>query len=165
MRVRLIIALFRWAERIKASRPPDVVIGGEENPYLLRWHILPQNNLFNIYLHEFRRSDDDRALHDHKYPNLSILLDGMYLEHRIRAGGIHTRELCCPGTLKARRGSTAHRVELVPHPVTGDPVRCTTLFLTSFKTREWGFHCPHGWRHWTEFCADNNYGRVGKGCN
>ena len=46
--------------------------------------------MFNLYLHEFSRSDDDRALHDHPWLfNLSVLLSGTYVEHTIDAGGIH----------------------------------------------------------------------------
>lgn len=45
--------------------PCDFTIGGHERPYLLRWFIIPRNRFFNIYLHKFLRSDDDRALLDH----------------------------------------------------------------------------------------------------
>jgi hypothetical protein len=62
------------------ARAPDVIIGGHDNPYLLRWFIIPRNPIFNIYLHQFLRSDDDRALHDHPWPWCSILLRGSYAE-------------------------------------------------------------------------------------
>ena len=52
-----------WAADLSASRPPDRIIGGKDNPYLLRWHVVPRNPQQNIYLHHFLRSDDDRALH------------------------------------------------------------------------------------------------------
>src|SRR3546814_8204117 len=42
-------------------RKPDITIGGEDNPYLRRWYIIPRNRWFNVYLHEFLRDDDDRA--------------------------------------------------------------------------------------------------------
>ncbi len=42
-------------------RKPDFIIGGPENPYLLRWYLIPQNRFFNVYLHKILRSDDDRA--------------------------------------------------------------------------------------------------------
>lgn len=69
-------ALIARAER----RLPDFVIGGHDNPYLLRWHLIPRNAVFNIYLHKFLRDDDDRALHDHPWPWCSILLRGEYAE-------------------------------------------------------------------------------------
>lgn len=64
------------------KRPPDFVVGEPENPYLLRWYIIPKNRFFNIYLHKFCRSDDDRALHNHPWAwNLSIIIKGSYIEH------------------------------------------------------------------------------------
>lgn len=136
-------------------RNPDFVIGDVHDPYLLRWFVIPRNRWFNIYLHLFLRSDDDRALHDHPWVNLSVLLSGHYLEHL--PGGIvkHRRR----GQIVLRRASCAHRVELINGPV-------WTLFLTGPKVRSWGFHCPKGWRHWREFTNTADDGAtVGKGCD
>src|ERR1700684_1178987 len=60
---------------------PHFVIGDPKNPYMLRWYILPRNPLFNVYLHKFlRNDDDDRALHDHPWPSLSLLVKGWVVE-------------------------------------------------------------------------------------
>jgi hypothetical protein len=141
-------------------RPPDVVIGGRERPYLLRWFVIPRNRVFNIYLHRFLRSDDDRALHDHPWWNLSILIDGSYTEHRIAAGGVHEKVVLHAGDSRLRlSGRIAHRVELHDGP-------CTTLFITGPRYREWGFHCPdEGWIHWERFTASDDRGSTGKGCD
>ena len=56
-------AILRWAR----NREPDFIIGGHEAPYLRRHWLIPRNRFFNIYVHEFLRSDDDRALHDHPW--------------------------------------------------------------------------------------------------
>jgi hypothetical protein len=61
---------------------PDFIIGGTENPYLLRWWVIPRNRWFNIYPHHMLRDDDPRALHDHPWWNVSIVLKGGYMEHR-----------------------------------------------------------------------------------
>ena len=59
---------------------PHMVIGGAEDPYLLRWYLIPRNPFVNVYLHKFLRSDDDRALHlvsaDHadRIPAVAALL-------------------------------------------------------------------------------------------
>lgn len=145
--------------RVVARRPPDVVIGGEADPYLLRWHILPRNRWFNVYLHRFVRSDDDRALHDHPAANLSWLLDGSYVEHTIRAGGTHVRTPRKAGDWKGRFAKSAHRVELDNGP-------CWTLFLTGPRTRNWGFFCKDRWVPWQEFTAakDGKPGEIGRGC-
>jgi hypothetical protein len=138
---------------------PDVVIGGHDNPYMFRWHLIPRNPLFNIYLHQFMRSDDDRALHDHPWSNIGILLEGTYTEHRIEQGGIHTRTIREAGDIVVRpSGRMAHRIEL-------HAGRCVTLFITGPRYRSWGFHCPEaGWVHWRDFTAADDPGAIGRGC-
>src|SRR3546814_4215417 len=66
--------------RIVDRRPPNFVIGGQQDPYMRRWWVIPRNRFINIYLHQVLRPDDDRALHDHPWINLSIILDGGYWE-------------------------------------------------------------------------------------
>lgn len=144
------------------SRPPNFLIGGDEDPYLLRWYVIPRNRIFNIYLHYFARSDDDRALHDHPWWNLSILLEGTYTEHTIDQGGVNVRTVRKAGDLKFRGAKHAHRIELTDGP-------CWTLFVTGPKFREWGFHCPAGWRPWQDFVkpgtgSGTGHSSVGRGC-
>ena len=69
-----------------SRRAPDFQIGGSVNPYCNRWWVIPRNRWFNIYLHEFVRDDDDRALHDHPWWNISIVLRGGYGVYRSRLG-------------------------------------------------------------------------------
>ena len=131
--------MITWPKWMRGSLAPDFVVGLPEAPYLLRWYIVPRNPWFGIYLHKFVRSDYDRALHDHPKDNISIILRGQYLEHF----KTHTR-LRRAGHIIARRAETAHRVELMY----GQP--CWSLFLTGRERRQWGFHCPSGWRHWKD---------------
>lgn len=168
----LIKLLQRLATRI-SRRPPDFVIGGEARPYLLRWYVIPRNPVFNVYLHCFKRSDDDRALHDHPWANCSILLHGSYTEHTIAAGGVHRREVLRAGAVRLRcTGRIAHRVELHDDvidmggeaPPVIAPQPCWTLFITGPRYREWGFHCERGWIHWQRFTAADDPGAIGKGC-
>ncbi|MCB1886271.1 MAG: hypothetical protein KDH20_01580 [Rhodocyclaceae bacterium] len=139
-----------------SRRPPDVVIGGHQRPYLLRWHVIPRNRRFNVYLHRFMRSDDDRALHDHPWWNVSILLRGRYLEHT--PGSVVERRAGRLSGFAARRAEAAHRIELIDGPV-------WTLFVTGPRVREWGFWCPQGWRHWKIFTSEHDSGEVGRGCD
>lgn len=157
-------------------RPPDFIIGTADNPYLLRWHLIPRNRWCNIYLHKFLRSDDDRALHDHPWPSCSIILKGGYVEHLPDGHAKH----CKAGCITFRKAHQAHRVELLTdwwnshliHLKTlkfTRPYRpCWTLFITGPKVRQWGFHCPKGWRHWREFCdvptGEARGDEIGKGC-
>jgi hypothetical protein len=140
------------------SRKADAVIGDGATPYLLRWYLIPRNKVFNVYLHLFLRSDDDRALHDHPWWNMSVLLYGEYWEHTIAAGGINKRVRRSAGDWKLRWARDAHRIEV--------KAPCYTLFITGPRIREWGFHCPKkGWVLWTDFVRKDDIGKIGKGCD
>lgn len=177
------IADFLWPvlARIAARRAPDFLIGGAENPYLRRWWLIPRNPVFNIYLHHFCRSDDDRALHDHPWWNASLLLSGSYIEwFNAPPGSLHgiaeydtegywTGRYFWPryrhaGDLVLRGARAAHRIEL-PRDESGKEMPVWTLFITGPRIREWGFLCPRGWRRWQDFTAPFDSGQIGRGCD
>jgi hypothetical protein len=58
------------------TRKPDMVIGDPARPYLLRWYIWRSKRFGSCYLHKFLRDDDDRALHDHPWWFVSLILIG-----------------------------------------------------------------------------------------
>jgi hypothetical protein len=148
------ILLWMLWRGVADRRDPSFVIGGRD-VYLRRWHVVPKNRWLNIYLHQFLRSDDDRALHDHPWWNVSILLRGAYLEHTEEAPPVLRRA----GQIAARPADRAHRVELI------ERLPVWTLFVTGPKRREWGFLCPRGWRHWRDFTSASDGGAtVGRGC-
>lgn len=140
-------ALFALARR----REPDQNIGPG---YLHRWHLLPRNPLFNIYLHRFLRSDDARALHDHPWMSLSYCLSGVLLEHLPGERNRYVRQ----GTWAWRWPRSAHRLDLTTP-------EAWTLFVTGPRVREWGFYCPQGWRHWRDFCPPDDPNSIGRGCD
>lgn len=142
--------LQRWAEHLMASRRPDQVIGDD---YLLRWWVVPRNPFCNVYLHDIRRSDNDRALHDHPWANTSLVITGGYVEHT--PDGTFTRRA---GDTIARPATARHRLEIIPG------TRAITLFVTGPKVREWGFWCGHGWVHCLDFVDPHDTGKVGRGC-
>lgn len=182
--------------RTVAARPPDFIVGGTENPYLLRWYLTPWRRwhaqarnathptistrlkgwlglvLPSVYLHCFRRDDDDRALHDHPWPWCSILLRNGYIEHTIAAGGIHRRTERQAPSIRIAGPRRAHRIELLPDTAnpanafeTWPRIECWTLFITGPRVRQWGFHCPEqGWVHWKKFTAADDPGAIGPGC-
>jgi DNA-binding transcriptional LysR family regulator len=154
--------ILTWAR----NREPDFVIGGHDHPYLRRHWLIPRNRFFNVYVHEFLRSDDDRALHDHPWLfNCSVLLDGEYIEHTIREGGVGVASRRVAGDWKFRWGRAPHRVELIGLRGLGMPLfPCWTVFITGPVVRVWGFHCSHRWIPWREFVDDRDAGRIGKGC-
>lgn len=151
-------------------RPPDFLIGGLERPYIRRWYVIPRNRWLNLYLHHILRSDDDRALHDHPWANVSILLNGSYVEVMpdfACAPTPHTRIAEIPtfsrvrrrGSIVFRKPTQCHRLEI--HERGG----AWSLFITGPKVREWGFHCEHGFRHWLDFVSPSDRGAIGRGCD
>ena len=156
-------------KRVAQRRVPDHVIGSIDDPYLLRWYVIPRNPVFNIYFHRFMRSDDDRALHDHPWWNLSWVLHGKYFEYRPvdpkRPAGQSYSVLRRPGALVFRRAKDAHRVALISGPG-GREWPAWTLFITGPKIRAWGFWCPGGWRHWKRYTEETRPGvsEIGAGC-
>lgn len=157
------------------GRKPDFIIGQPQDPYLLRWWIIPKNRFFNVYLHKFMRSDDDRALHDHPWLfNISVLLKGTYFEHKPGSRKIR-REAGTFSGFTFRWGKAPHRVELLKWHFRSVQVMkeleqpVWTLFITGPKVREWGFYCPKGWRHWRNFVSlregEAKGNEVGRGCD
>lgn len=151
-------------------RPPDLTIGPRDNPQTHRWHIeLPQwlqRRGFRLNLHRWYRSDDDRALHDHRGDSLSIVLWGGYREVTSHAWEPRKARWYGPGSVIWRKGETPHRIELK----TGHgPV--WSLWLRWPFRREWGFWCPKGWKAYPDYISERNYmipgstSTVGKGCN
>lgn len=138
-----------WAVATMA-RTPDFVIG---NDYLLRWWVIPRNEWSNVYLHDIRKSDDDRALHDHPWPNTSFLIFGSYIEHTPDGSFIRRT-----GDVVMRPAEALHRLEVIP----GE--RAISLFVTGPKQREWGFACPQGWVHWRDFTNPEDSSQTGRGC-
>lgn len=151
-------SLWQWLSVLLSGRP-HFYIGGNERPYMLRWYLIPRNAWMNVYLHKFMRDDDDRALHDHPWWFVSVMLWGSYLEWRpdqLHAGAIRPR----------RRGwlSAVFRFAEDRHRVTLDRGPCWTLVITGPKSREWGFWCPQGFVHWKNFVDPTDQGLVGPGC-
>ena len=133
---RLILTI---VQRIMRSREPDEIIGDGPVIYMRRWYAIPRNRFLNVYLHRFTRSDDDRVLHDHPWASLSLLLRGALLEHTAEG-----ERPVFPGEWRYRPAAQAHRIDLVSKDA-------VTIFITGPKTREWGFHCPDGWKHHEDF--------------
>lgn len=148
-------------------RKPDLIIGPAHDPYLLRWHIF---RLFGwqLALHKMLRDDDDRALHDHRADNLSIVLRGGY--HEITPAPLVNPS--APQWVVSRwrgPGSVIFRKAELPHRLVRGPRVSWSLWLRWPARREWGFYCPKGWRHWREFCGEDysagGVSTIGKGCD
>ena len=160
--------MITWFLRL-ISGEAHFYIGGTTHPYMKRWFLIPRNRWLNIYLHKFIRDDDDRALHDHPWWFISLMIWGSYFEwtqeHTIWPSErlkIHAVELV---KHRRRAWSIAFRHAEARHRVTLDNGKpCWTLVVTGRKVREWGFWCPRGFVVWDEFCKPGNKGEIGKGC-
>ncbi len=144
-----IAAMQAWARTVM-ERAPDFVIGDD---YLRRWWVIPRNPWVNVYLHDIRKSDDDRAFHDHPWMNSSFLIAGRYIEHT--PDGRFER---AAGDYVIRGAQQLHRLEVRPGET------AISLFITGPKVREWGFDCPQGWVNWRDFTNELDPGQVGRGC-
>lgn len=129
-------------------RPPDEIIGEQ---YMRRWHLRRQPDHYNLYLHRYDGSDDDRALHDHPWKSIGIVLWGNLAE--VTPNG---ESRLWPLIPKFRSATYSHRIILKSKTA-------YTLFFTFPKIREWGFHCSNGWVHWREF-TDASGKQTGPGC-
>lgn len=134
-----------WLQRLLSGHPHQI-IGSDDDPYMLRWYVIPRNPLLNVYLHKFMRSDDDRALHDHPWWFVSLMLWGSYTE--VTDAGRARRTAPEPWRLffgdrpvVFRAAEWRHRVELLGHGWRDHESPCWTLIVTGPRRRTWGFWC------------------------
>lgn len=161
--------LARWLlgqiRKRMGDRKPDFIIGNPEDPYLVRWWIA-KNIFFSIYFHVILKDDDDRALHDHPWPSLSLCLDGTVGEYYANPTSkqFNGKDLQVfyrshnQGDWVYRPATLAHRL------IVFQGIGAITLFMTGPRIRKWGFWCPHSWRFWRDFVDGTNKGQVGRGC-
>lgn len=136
----------------RVCKGPDLDIGPG---YMHRWHVIPRNRWFNVYVHKIMKDDDDRALHDHPWASVSFMLRGIMRE--VMDGG--RRRVLLPGIVPLYRSATfKHRLEVAKGPV-------WTIFITGPRIREWGFWCPRGFVPWTQFVDSKDRGIKGRGCD
>ena len=116
--------------------------------YLNRWHLIPRNRWFNIYLHQFVGPDTNVHVHDHPWWNMTIKLHGDYIEASIDARGI--RELF-GGRVVIRSAAAMHSIVRVMTSIRIVPPVCWTLFITGPVVRDWGFLEGGKWVNHTEY--------------
>lgn len=156
--------------RTLISGEPHFRVGDQAAPYMLRWYLIPRNGFMNLYMHKFLRDDEDRALHDHPWWFVSLMICGRYSETVEREVEFDDKLLDAKQVIERntpsiafRRATHRHRVVL-PKDSSGKPIPCWTIVLTGSKTREWGFWCPKGFVVWTDFVDRTSHGSTGKGC-
>lgn len=112
-------------------------------PYLTR-RFLFRTKWLTAMLHQFHCSDEDRALHDHPWSFITVILWRGYIE-RTDAGGKRK----WPGMILYRPAEWRHRVELI------DNKPAWTLVFHFRRRREWGYWLPTGWQHYQAWWNQN----------
>lgn len=144
--------LRRWFCRVVYRRHPDVIIGHAHEPYLKRWMLFQYGFACNIYFHMIERSDDDRALHDHPWHFISIILLNGYEEITKSGSRFHPS-----GSMRFHHARHAHRLVI-------DAGFTWTIVIRGPSFRRWGFYCKKGWVYWRDFVDPKNTGLHGAGC-
>jgi hypothetical protein len=106
--------------------------------YVRRWYI--ETRWASIRLHHWLHSDDARAMHDHTWWFVTLILKGSYAD--INPTG---EELMTPGKF-------AFRPALHRHIVQVSPGGCWSLLITGPKIRRFGF-----WLHGRKFIRSTRY--------
>ena len=119
----------------------------EGEVYLRRWRVI-QTPWFGMYLHNIRKPDHGRHLHDHPFGFLSLVLCGGYEELTVNpiwedfqfAERVRWWSLKSPGM----RGR--HRITRVL------PNTWTLVFRGPYR-HTWGFYTSEGFVQWQEYLA------------
>lgn len=158
-----------WLAQLLSGQPHQIIganVDGSGQPYLRRWYLIPRNRFGNVYLHQFLRSDEDRALHNHPWWFVSMILRGAYDE--ITDSSTRRRSA---GSIAFRPAKWSHRVQLLPRECspckgtgigygkvtggwletdcsacdgsgeTGAEAPTWTLIVTGPRRHVWGFWC------------------------
>lgn len=123
-----------------------------KSPYLTRYYLFLKDRKrfpFNVFLHNFHRSDPD-DLHDHPFGYATFIIKGGYYEWvpvfndtpNPTSNDIigETRVWRGPGHFRICRANSFHRIELKPD------TDCWTLFMPGPQIREWGFLKHLAWK-------------------
>jgi hypothetical protein len=163
----------------------QVLYHPDGTPYLYRYFIykpdwldrigINSKKAGRIYLHKFVSSDHDRALHDHPWNFVSIILYRGYKEH-VDGRQLTTRHFeeeemqwigrtlsspyeyvmrIRPGRIVRRGAGWRHRVELLTDELGNELPSWSFLFIGP-KVRQWGFWTAiNRWCHWKKYDAGN----------
>lgn len=99
-------------------------LGLPECPYVIRWRL--ETPIGSVRLHHWLGPDDDRALHDHPWWFITLVLRGGYTDCGAETDHLHA-------------GSVRYRPALHRHTVVPDADGAWTLLITGPAVRAWGF--------------------------
>lgn len=134
----------KWYEKRASTYTPDLEVENDGAVYLERWHLIPKNWFFNIYLHRFTNSDFP-VPHSHPWFSLAFIIKGSFIEHRPGKTPRH----CFERKLYFRTPWTLHWLEMI-RDVTW------TLFITGPVIKPWGFVEDGKWIYHKTFLSTRN---------
>jgi hypothetical protein len=122
--------------------------------YLRRWRLI-ETPWFSVKLHHILRPDADRALHDHPWSFVSVILRGGYTEQVPLWGGSLAAARSGMTRMARRWPGKAHRVRAEGlHRIAQLHGDCWTLVFCGPRRREWGFvpTATGEWVDWRTYC-------------
>lgn len=131
------------------DRRPDAELGWKRT-----WLDRFIGRFIAIRVHRIISSDDVRALHDHPWWFVTVIMRGGYLEvlpidqeQPPERDRYDTNNFWrAPGDVVFHRGADRHRLEL------GQGRECWTFFIMGPISRDWGFHtADQGWVYWQHY--------------
>lgn len=151
----------RELERLRFERPEprsprwrflkvQRITGPDGDLYLWRLYLI-ETPFGGIKLHRIIRPDHDRAMHDHPWDFLSIVLRGGYTEAVEPKGFVPSRHVVAVHPWRRIRWASFHRAEDLHRIVKLERNRpAWTLVLSGRKRRAWGFVEGPGapWERW-----------------
>ena len=136
---------YDWSELLKIFRKTVIESERPGNPLMIRY-ILFRCAAWGLYVHHFLRSDYDRALHDHPWPFLAIILKGGYQEVHDQTIDLSViTETRHPGQVLLRPAEWRHRIVLEAGRTSW------SLVLVGRRARRWGFFTESGWCWWRQY--------------
>lgn len=131
-----VMRLLRWL------RSPEI-IGDPACPIMRRWTIVGEHSGkdrgrldFKLMVHHFLPNADDRDMHDHPRPFVTLVLRGAYQDRT--DDGV---ENMTPGRIRLRRAEHKHITRVCTRG-------CWTVVGMGPLQREWGFWKGHSWLPW-----------------
>lgn len=154
----------------RAKRRPLASIYVDGELYMERWWLVKPDGVkpeweqmrggrfkdWGVRVHRILRSDLDRELHDHPWPNVSIVLRGGYAEILPTDPGQAAKwdnahfisKWRSPGSVVRRKSGDRHRI-YIP-----EGQEAWTIFITGPWERDWGFYTRTGWQYWRDFLKE-----------
>jgi hypothetical protein len=128
-----------------------MTIGPPECPIMKRLTIVRHRRFGSLRLHLFMPNADDRDVHDHPWPFLTLVVSGWYDDMKNDGEGIVLRERMSRGKVRYRSATHQHRTRVGPDG-------CLTVVVTGPVVRGWGFLRDGRWIPWRRYEALHGWG-------